>query len=133
MRIALLCAAVLMCTSPDANAQDPGPARPAQPHILFFEVDMVDLTPALRAELDRAIAGYERSEPVELMIAGRADRAGAASYCCVGLSQRRNGAVRDYLQSRGVANSDIQTEAFALEPTTRRARVRISFGPGSGW
>jgi outer membrane protein OmpA-like peptidoglycan-associated protein len=75
------------------------------------------------------------------MLAGHADKSGAASYN-VGLSQRRNATVRSYLESKGVPGGVIATEAFGeTAPLVQTAdgvreaqnrRVEVSYGPGSG-
>ncbi|MGB3165370.1 MAG: OmpA family protein, partial [Alteraurantiacibacter sp.] len=60
----------------------------------------------------------------------------------VGLSQRRNAAVRDYLTGRGIPAARISSEAFG-ESRPRVAtgdgvrelqnrRVEVMYGPGSG-
>ncbi len=75
------------------------------------------------------------------MLAGHADKSGTATYN-VGLSQRRNAAVRAYLETNGIPGGVIATEAFGetaplvqtadgvREPQNRR--VEVSYGPGSG-
>jgi len=75
------------------------------------------------------------------MLAGHADKSGSASYN-VGLSQRRNEAVRAYLGSRGISDGVFSREAFGesrprvvtadcfREPQNRR--VEVMYGPGSG-
>jgi outer membrane protein OmpA-like peptidoglycan-associated protein len=75
------------------------------------------------------------------MLAGNADRSGAADYN-VGLSQRRADNVKGYLAGRGVPEGAMTTEAFGesrplvetadgvREPQNRN--VQITFGPGSG-
>lgn len=75
------------------------------------------------------------------MLAGHADKSGAASYN-VGLSQRRNATVRAYLESKGVPGGVISTEAFGeTAPLVQTAdgvreaqnrRVEVTYGPGSG-
>ena len=75
------------------------------------------------------------------MLAGHADKSGAANYN-VGLSQRRNDTVRAYLESKGVPGGVISTEAFGeTAPLVQTAdgvreaqnrRVEVSYGPGSG-
>ncbi|HWL48054.1 MAG TPA: OmpA family protein, partial [Sphingomonadaceae bacterium] len=83
----------------------------------------------------------QQTGQASVMLAGHADRSGAASYN-VGLSQRRADAVRSYLAGKGIPDSAMSTEAFGesrplvetadgvREPQNRR--VEITFGPGSG-
>ncbi len=75
------------------------------------------------------------------MLAGHADRSGAASYN-VGLSQRRADSVKAYLTGRGIPGGQIGTEAFGeSQPRVATAdgvrelqnrRVEVTYGPGSG-
>ncbi len=80
-------------------------------------------------------------KPVPVMLAGHADRSGAATYN-VGLSQRRADSVKAYLVSRNIPASAISTQAFG-ETRNRvqtadgvrelqNRRVEITYGPGSG-
>jgi outer membrane protein OmpA-like peptidoglycan-associated protein len=75
------------------------------------------------------------------MLAGHTDTSGSAAYN-MGLAERRNDSVRDYLTSRGVPGSEITSEAFGENqlrvPTAdgvrelQNRRVEITYGPGSG-
>src|SRR3546814_8179344 len=58
-----------------------------------------------------------------VMLAGHADKSGAASYN-VGLSQRRADAVRAYMTSKGIPDGVISTEAFG----ERAPRVETADG-----
>jgi OmpA-OmpF porin, OOP family len=111
------------------------------PYIVFFDWDKSDLRPDAASVLDNAVAQYANCGSAKVMLAGHADKSGAASYN-VGLSQRRNTTVRGYLESKGVGAGAITTEAFGetaplvqtadgvREPQNRR--VEVSYGPGSG-
>ena len=110
--------------------------------MVFFDWDKDEITPQAAAILDNAAAAYQSTGQAQVMIAGHADRSGAADYN-VGLSQRRANNVRSYLAGRGVPDGVMTTEAFGesrplvetadgvREPQNRR--VEITFGPGSGW
>ena len=110
--------------------------------MVFFDWDKADITPQAAAILDNAASQYAATGQAQVMLAGHADRSGAADYN-VGLSQRRATAVREYLAGRGVPEGVMTTEAFGesrplvetadgvREPQNRR--VEITFGPGSGW
>jgi len=60
-----------------------------------------------------------------------------------GLSERRNMATRDYLNSHGITNAEITSQAFGESnsrvPTAdgvrelQNRRVEIIYGPGSGF
>jgi OmpA-OmpF porin, OOP family len=111
------------------------------PYIVFFDWDKSNLLPAATSTLDNAVAQYANCGNARVMLAGHADKSGSDKYN-VGLSQRRNGEVRAYLESRGIAGAAIATEAFGesaplvqtadgvREPQNRR--VEVSYGPGSG-
>ena len=112
------------------------------PFIVFFDWDKDEITPQAAAILDNAASAYQTTGQASVVLAGHADRSGAADYN-VGLSQRRADNVRSYLAGRGVPDGSITTEAFGesrplvdtadgvREPQNRR--VEITFGPGSGW
>jgi outer membrane protein OmpA-like peptidoglycan-associated protein len=109
---------------------------------VFFDWDMDEITPQAAAILDNAAAAYASTGMARVVLAGHADRSGAADYN-VGLSQRRANNVATYLEGRGVPRGSISTEAFGesrplvetadgvREPQNRR--VEITMGPGSGW
>ncbi len=112
------------------------------PAIVYFGWDEDTLTDRARETLDGVVANYRRGGQTQVVLAGHADRSGAAGYN-VGLSQRRANRVRDYLVAGGVPASSLTTQAFGetrpavdtadgvREPDNRR--VEITFGPGSGW
>jgi OOP family OmpA-OmpF porin len=118
------------------------PPRPVGPFIVFFDWDKDEITPQAAAILDNAAQAYQTTGGASVLLAGHADRSGAADYN-VGLSQRRANNVRSYLAGRGVPDGSITTEAFGesrplvdtadgvREPQNRRVEIR--FGPGSGW
>lgn len=111
------------------------------PYIVFFEWDKSDITPEAAGILDNAISNYQSCGNAQVMLAGHADRSGAASYN-VGLSQRRADSVRAYLEGRGIPGGVISSEAFGeSRPRVETAdgvrelqnrRVEITYGPGSG-
>jgi OmpA-OmpF porin, OOP family len=128
----------------------PPPPRPTPPpvvrcatgpYIVFFDWDKSNLTPTATATLDNAASQYASTGCARVMLAGHADKSGTPTYN-VGLSQRRNAAVRGYLEGRGISGGAISTEAFGesaplvntadgvREPQNRR--VEVTNGPGSG-
>ena len=108
---------------------------------MFFDWDKSDITPEAASVLDNAVTAYGNCDRVPVMLAGYADRSGAARYN-QGLSERRNASVRSYLSSKGVPDTAITSQAFGennprvptadgvREPQNRR--VEITYGPGSG-
>ena len=111
------------------------------PFIVFFEWDKSDITPEAASILDNAVTQYQNCGNAQVMLAGHADKSGSASYN-VGLSQRRNAAVRGYLTSRSIPDTVIASEAFGeARPRVDTAdgvrevqnrRVEVMYGPGSG-
>lgn len=111
------------------------------PYIVFFDWDRSDITAEAATVLDNAVSSYRNCGNASVMLAGHTDRSGSAQYN-MGLAQRRNASVRDYLTGRGVPGGRISSEAFGesqprvptadgvREPQNRR--VEITYGPGSG-
>lgn len=120
-------AAVLLSAAP-ASAQSA--ARVAFAH------NEISLAPAVQAQLD-TIATDMALRDGALILAGHTD---ASERDGVVLSNRRAGAVRDYLVARGVSASRITTLGYCSErpliggaqPAQNR-RVEINVGPASGW
>jgi OmpA-OmpF porin, OOP family len=120
----------------------PPPVCNRGPYIVFFDWDRADITPEAASILDSAVSAYTNCGSAAVMLAGHADRSGSARYN-VGLSQRRNESVRQYLVSRGVNSGSISTQAFGESmprvPTAdgvrelQNRRVEITYGPGSGF
>jgi OOP family OmpA-OmpF porin len=118
----------------------PPPCSPG-PFIVFFEWDKSDVTPEAASILDNAVTQYQSCGNAQVMLAGHADRSGAATYN-VGLSQRRADAVKSYLSGRSIPAGSITTEAFGeSRPRVETAdgvrevqnrRVEVTYGPGSG-
>jgi OmpA-OmpF porin, OOP family len=127
--------------APPPPPPPPAPVCNTGPYIVFFDWDKSNLRPDAASVLDNAVAQYANCGNAKVMLAGHADKSGAATYN-VGLSQRRNATVRSYLESRGVAGGAITSEAFGetaplvqtadgeREPQNRR--VEVTYGPGSG-
>jgi len=120
----------------------PPPVCEPGPYIVYFDWDQSAITPEAASTLDNAISAYNRGcSGTQVWLAGHADRSGSAKYN-VGLSQRRNDAVRSYLTARGISDGVISAEAFGeSRPAVATAdgvrndqnrRVEIKYGPGSG-
>lgn len=120
----------------------PPPVCAKGPYIVFFDWDKSVLTATATQTLDQAVSQYANCGTARVMLAGHADKSGSDKYN-VGLSQRRNAAVRGYLEGHGIPGGVISTEAFGeskplvqtadgvREPQNRR--VEVTYGPGSGW
>ena len=119
----------------------PAPVCNKGPYIVFFDWDKSDITPEAATILDSAITAYGNCESVPIMLAGYADRSGKPAYN-VGLSNRRNTSVQDYLTGHGVPAGAITAQGFGEAnprvPTAdgvrelQNRRVEITYGPGSG-
>lgn len=128
---------------PPPPAPTPAPRAVCEtgPYIVFFNFDRSDITPEAATILDNAVTAYANCGMASVMLAGHTDRAGSAQYN-LGLSQRRNASVRDYLSARGIPNARINSQAFGeTQPRVPTAdgvrelqnrRVEITYGPGSG-
>lgn len=135
---------VYVAPPPPPRVAPPPPPRVVcntGPYIVFFDWDKSNLLPAATSVLDNAASQYANCGNARVMLAGHADKSGSNQYN-VGLSQRRNTAVRGYLETKGIAGGAISTEAFGetaplvqtadgvREPQNRR--VEVTYGPGSG-
>ena len=125
-----------------AEPPPPPPVCAPGPYIVYFDWDQSNITPEAASTLDNAISAYNQGcTGTQVMLAGHADRSGSATYN-VGLSERRNTAVRSYLTARGISDGSISTEAFGeSRPAVATAdgvrndqnrRVEITYGPNSG-
>jgi peptidoglycan-associated lipoprotein len=81
---------------------------------VFFELDSYSLDGQSRATLDAQAAWLDRNQNVRVTIEGHADERGTREYN-LALGDRRANAARDYLQSRGVASSRMQTISWGKE------------------
>lgn len=69
---------------------------------LLFEVDKANLKPEANAELDAIVAALNQNPAIRLEIGGHTDNTGNEPHN-LDLSERRAGAVRDYLVAHGVS------------------------------
>ncbi len=77
-------------------------------HIIFFGTDDAELDDRARSTLDAAIGACPFAE---IVLAGSTDAAGPPAYNVM-LSQRRADAASMFLQTRGVSENQIRTEAY---------------------
>ena len=136
-----------------APAPRPAPAPVAQPapapvvtcnegpYIVFFDWDQSNITPEAASVLNSAVTAYRDCGNARVMLAGHTDRSGTTTYN-MGLAERRNDSVRNYLTGRGIPAMRISSEAFGESqprvPTAdgvrelQNRRVEVTYGPGSG-
>ncbi|MEA3031133.1 MAG: peptidoglycan-associated lipoprotein [Sphingomonadales bacterium] len=81
---------------------------------VFFALDSHSLDSQSQATLDAQAGWLQRNANVRVMIEGHADERGTREYN-LALGDRRANAARDYLQSRGVAASRMQTISWGKE------------------
>lgn len=108
---------------------------------MFFNWDESDITPEAATILDNAVSAYADCGSASVMLAGHTDASGSQTYN-MGLAERRNESVRDYLSGRGVPEDRVSSEAFGETqlrvPTEdgvrelQNRRVEVTYGPGSG-
>lgn len=108
---------------PPAPAPAPAPAPVAKPKACdftaaltgdaTFDFDRATLKPAARAQLDRDVVGRLGScaSITVVNVNGHTDRIGSAAYNQK-LSERRAAVVRDYLVSKGVDRTKIETFGY---------------------
>ncbi|UYV14936.1 OmpA family protein [Porphyrobacter sp. ULC335] len=134
----------VMAPPPPRPVAPPPPPRPAcntGPYIVFFDFDRSDISPEASSILNNAVTAYANCGTARVMLAGHTDSSGGAQYN-MALAERRNGAVRSYMTSRGVPAGQISGEAFGESqprvPTAdgvreaQNRRVEVTYGPGSG-
>lgn len=81
---------------------------------VFFATDETSLSPSARAVLDQQAAWLLVRPSLAVQIEGHADEQGTREYN-FSLSARRASAVRDYLVTKGVADSRLSTIPFGKE------------------
>jgi peptidoglycan-associated lipoprotein len=108
---------------PDANASlAAGAARPgsAQDFVVnvgdrvFFETDSTEVTAQGRATLDKQAQWLTTYAQYSFTVEGHADERGTREYN-IALGARRAQAVRDYLASRGIAQTRMRTISYGKE------------------
>lgn len=81
---------------------------------IYFETDSYEVRGDARPILDAQAAWLTRYPSVQVLIEGNADERGTREYN-LALGARRASSVRDYLISRGVAASRIETVSYGKE------------------
>ena len=108
---------------------------------MFFDFDQSTITAEAASVLNSAVSAYGNCGNAAIMLAGHTDRAGSVTYN-MGLAERRNSSVQQYLTGRGIPAARISSEALGeSEPRVATAdgvrelqnrRVEITYGPNSG-
>ncbi|MGE0180167.1 MAG: peptidoglycan-associated lipoprotein Pal [Sphingomonas sp.] len=113
-------------TTPDGAGQDGGITGAAVPGSradfiqsvpsdrVFFALDSYALDGESRRILDAQAQWLQRNANVRVTIEGHADERGTREYN-IALGDRRANAARDYLQSRGIDSSRMQTISYGKE------------------
>lgn len=81
---------------------------------VFFLVDQSTLTPEAQATLDKQAEWLQAKPAAQVTIEGHADEQGTRQYN-LSLSARRAASVRDYLVTRGIADTRLSTVPFGKE------------------
>jgi len=101
------------CRAPVARVTPPPPParQPVSFHSGYFEFDKSDLTPEMKAELDRAAKIMQDDPAVMLELQGNTDSIGTDAYNQA-LGDRRAEAVFDYLKSKGINPNRLKKVSF---------------------
>jgi len=91
-----------------------GKAERPSTNAVYFEFDRSALDAAARATLDGYATWLNASRSTNITIEGNCDERGSREYN-LALGQRRADSVRDFLSSRGVSASRIDTVSFGEE------------------
>ena len=81
---------------------------------VYFDFDRYSLRPEALRLLDDAVAKLQANPDKNLIVEGHTCNIGTAEYN-LALGERRAAAVRDYLTSRGVAASRLETSSYGEE------------------
>lgn len=100
-------------------APKPAAARVTLDADTLFDFDKAVLRPAGRAALDDFVVKTKDISPEVILAVGHADRFGSEKYN-TSLSERRAGAVKTYLVSKGIEPNRVQTEGKGeMQPMTK--------------
>ncbi len=110
--------------------------------VLKFEFESYELTPSLKADLDRIVEGMEKDILVHIVVKGHADKQGPDSFN-QWLSQKRARAIESYLIDKGISEKRLRSIHFGSskpvvdQPTVkaykqnRRGDFELDYGNGS--
>jgi len=91
-----------------------GVAEKPSASAVYFAFDRSDLDAAARGTLDGYAAWLNANRSINITVEGNCDERGSREYN-LALGQRRADSVRNYLSSRGVSASRIDTVSFGEE------------------
>lgn len=83
-------------------------------YVFYFDFDRTELKPRARALLAEHAEYLKENGSVRITVQGHADERGTREYN-LALGERRGSAVRDYLQSMGVASSQLRVVSYGEE------------------
>ena len=78
---------------------------------ILFDFDSATLKPASQQQLVQVAAVLKKYPETDILVLGHTDSRGAEDYN-LGLSERRAGSVRGYLEAQGVATTRIRSRGF---------------------
>lgn len=127
--------------TPTPVTPPPPPPCNTGPYIVFFDWDESAITAEAANTLDQAVTAYANCGMANVMLAGHTDRSGSVRYN-LGLAERRNTSVANYLTGKGIPGSRISSAALGESQPRKETpdgvreqenrRVEINYGPGSG-
>lgn len=82
-------------------------------YVFYFDFDRAELSPEIRAELDKHIANLLRNDR-KVRLEGHADERGTREYN-MALGERRANSVANYLVINGVARNRLETVSYGEE------------------
>ena len=98
----------------EAARRDSEMLRSTVTAVINFDFDKSDLRDDAKANLDAKVPVLLANSNVTIRISGHADERGSSEYN-LALGDRRANAVRDYLTSRGVPASRLETRSYGEE------------------
>lgn len=96
----------------DVSAATVGPI--AELGVVYFEYDSFNLTSGSKADLEKAATWLKANAGRKVQIQGHTDERGTTEYN-LALGERRSGAVKDFLISKGVAATQLSTISYGEE------------------
>jgi len=81
---------------------------------VFFETDSTQLTQVAQGTLDRQAQWLQQYPQYKITLEGHADERGTREYN-IALGARRSSVSKDYLQSKGISNTRINTLSYGKE------------------
>jgi len=95
-----------------STVQQAGPI--AELGVVYFDYDSFNLTSASRADLEKAAEWLKSNSSRRVQVQGHTDERGTTEYN-LALGERRSGAVKDFLISKGVSAEQLSTISYGEE------------------